>query len=393
MKIVRCPNCFADVKLDLISGQGQCEFCLQVVSEKPVQTVNLVQPQTQPTKKVEQPKVKMPRVSLLEYITLIDDDKKYQIGNALLHGVGIEKNEEEALVFLKTAAKNGHGDAAYQYYMILKDRAETEKDFYEALEVLKVAKKAGHKGAIVEYNKIANESKKLGKDYGIKEEYVSESFASDYTTKFYNALPYCVRFRCNAKDRGSSGSGYILANGYILTNAHVILVGDSNRVYPSIEVMFDNSIDKKSYPVRVVEFDAKKDIAVCAFDKIVPSHIQGEGLEFNAMQELKVGQPVFTIGNPLGRGISFTEGYISKAPEYEPEDKREVVRTNITIYGGNSGGALFNHNNEIVGMISYTECKFGYDNKGTQTIILDAHAMSGAVTAKTIVEYLNSLDL
>ncbi|MBQ7307908.1 MAG: trypsin-like peptidase domain-containing protein [Clostridia bacterium] len=387
MKVIKCPNCYADVTLDPKTNQGRCEFCTQIVSNAPT-----VVPKTiiqAPTKQPEPQKTEM--ISLLDYITLIDDEKKYQIGNALLHGIGVEKNEYEALVFLKTAAQNGHGDAAYQCYIILNEVVETKEEFEDALHYLKIAKNAGHKGAIVEYNRIAQLSKKQGADLGLG--IVTNEVASDYTTKFYNALPYCVRFRCSSPARGSSGSGYILSNGYILTNAHVILVGESKKTYPDITVYFEDSIDTKPYKVKVVEYDSKKDIAVCKFDGVVQSHLNGNGLEFNAIDDLKVGQAVFTIGNPLGRGISFTEGYISKAPVFDNFENREVVRTNITIYGGNSGGALFNQNNEIVGMISYTECKFGYDNKGKETIVLDAHAMSGAVTAKTSVDYLNSLDL
>ena len=91
------------------------------------------------------------------------------------------------------------------------------------------------------------------------------------------------------------------------------------------------------------------------------------------------GQKVYTIGNPLSRGISVSQGVISspRSKESYPSDKVEyVIHTDISFNHGNSGGGLFNMNNEVLGIATF------YPSRARA-------AMGMCVPAKYITEVLN----
>ena len=70
-----------------------------------------------------------------------------------------------------------------------------------------------------------------------------------------------------------------------------------------------------------------------------------------------LGQTTIAIGNPLGSGISATNGIVSVESEYiQYSDFYDVVvrsiRTDAGINGGNSGGGLFNEKGELIGIVN-----------------------------------------
>ncbi len=72
--------------------------------------------------------------------------------------------------------------------------------------------------------------------------------------------------------------------------------------------------------------------------------------------EYYVGQSAFTVGAPNGEGMSVTRGIVSVESEYidlriggEMRSHREL-RMDVPIYGGNSGGGLFNGKGELIGL-------------------------------------------
>lgn len=69
-----------------------------------------------------------------------------------------------------------------------------------------------------------------------------------------------------------------------------------------------------------------------------------------------VGDAAIAIGNPNDGGISVTEGIVSVDNEYIYLDidgtarSYRSIRTDAALYGGNSGGGLFNKNGELIGI-------------------------------------------
>jgi serine protease Do len=72
---------------------------------------------------------------------------------------------------------------------------------------------------------------------------------------------------------------------------------------------------------------------------------------FEDSNNLKVGEPVLAIGNPLGVGGSVTQGIVSALNRdigLSPFD--EFIQTDAAINHGNSGGPLFDLQGRVIGM-------------------------------------------
>ena len=89
--------------------------------------------------------------------------------------------------------------------------------------------------------------------------------------------------------------------------------------------------------------------------------------------EVQVGEKVFAIGNPDGAGIAATEGIISVESEYIQMSSTDgsstvvqyrVMRTDAAINSGNSGGALFNTQGDLIGITNAKNASSLVDNMG-----------------------------
>src|SRR5690606_20743251 len=86
-------------------------------------------------------------------------------------------------------------------------------------------------------------------------------------------------------------------------------------------------------------------------------------IEMGSSENVKVGEPVIAIGNPLGHMFagSVTQGIISGKQRTIPQDfnqdgrpdwQAEVLQTDAAINPGNSGGALINIQGQLIGINS-----------------------------------------
>jgi Do/DeqQ family serine protease len=138
------------------------------------------------------------------------------------------------------------------------------------------------------------------------------------------------------------GSGVIVnADGTILTNNHVVEGSDKIKV---------DLTDKRSFDAKIIGTDKASDLAVL---KIV-----GKDLPVAAMgdsNQVRVGDVVLAIGNPLGLQQTVTAGIISakgRATGLSDGSFEDFIQTDAPINRGNSGGALINTNGELIGINS-----------------------------------------
>ncbi|AXI08003.1 serine protease [Oceanobacillus zhaokaii] len=155
-------------------------------------------------------------------------------------------------------------------------------------------------------------------------------------------------------EEAGTGSGIIYKkeNGkaYIVTNQHVV---DGAQ---QVEVVLneDERLDAK-----VLGGDSLTDLAVLEVDGATIDTVASIG----SSDDLKVGETVLAIGNPLGIDFanSVTKGIISGLNrsvsvdtngDSQPDWVTEVLQTDAAINPGNSGGALVNGNGEVIGINS-----------------------------------------
>lgn len=145
--------------------------------------------------------------------------------------------------------------------------------------------------------------------------------------------------------RQGTGSGVIIDNeGHILTNNHV--VADATRLVVRL-------VDGREYTARVIGGDVSTDIAVIKIDP--PS---GESLptaELGRSADLRVGDWVLALGNPLGLSFTVTAGIVSAKGRQITNGGltlESFIQTDAVINPGNSGGPLIDLLGRVVGVNS-----------------------------------------
>ena len=147
--------------------------------------------------------------------------------------------------------------------------------------------------------------------------------------------------------RTATGSGVIIdADGYIVTNNHVVEGADELTVTLS---------DNKEYSARIIGTDRSTDLALIKIDgKNLPA------ISIANSDDLKVGEWVLAVGNPLGLNNTVTAGIVSaKARSLGANGVESFIQTDAAITAGNSGGALVNTSGQLVGINAMLKSQTG----------------------------------
>ena len=166
-------------------------------------------------------------------------------------------------------------------------------------------------------------------------------FGDQFRQDFYP--PYSNKQRSQkSPTKVGSGSGVIISeDGYIITNNHVIDNSDD------IEITLH---DNRTYKALVVGTDPSTDLALL---KVKADDLPT--VPFMNSDQVKIGQWVMAVGNPMGLNSTVTAGIISAKGRNINilKDKYAVenfIQTDAAINPGNSGGALVNLDGGLVGI-------------------------------------------
>ncbi len=151
----------------------------------------------------------------------------------------------------------------------------------------------------------------------------------------------------------SSGSGFLVTrDGYILTNNHVVEGAD--RVSVTMK-------DRRVFPARIIGRDPSTDVAVLK--------IEGRNftpVTFGDDEQVRIGEWVLALGNPLGLDFTVTAGIVSakgrNLPGLNPDAYAitDFIQTDAAINPGNSGGPLVNSKGEVIGINSAIASQTGF---------------------------------
>ncbi len=138
--------------------------------------------------------------------------------------------------------------------------------------------------------------------------------------------------------RGAGAGVVWRAGGYIVTNHHVVAGGKPHVSLP----------DGSQLPARLVAQDPEIDLALLQVDKpnLPPVPVADS-------RRLRVGQVVLAVGHPWGQRGFVTGGIISslgEAPTRGPRRSVPIIRSDVTLAPGNSGGPLANATGGVIGI-------------------------------------------
>jgi len=138
------------------------------------------------------------------------------------------------------------------------------------------------------------------------------------------------------------GTGFFIsADGYVLTNNHLVEKDKTTRVTVT-------TLGGKDYDAKIVGTDPRTDLALLK--------VEAKGVPFAELGEsgqVKVGEWVLAIGNPLGMEHTVTAGIVSyKGRSIDTQSYQDFIQTDAAINRGNSGGPLINMRGEVIGINS-----------------------------------------
>ena len=142
------------------------------------------------------------------------------------------------------------------------------------------------------------------------------------------------------------GSGFILnEDGYCVTNYHVV-----ERETRIAVVIFQRTekelVRRRIDKVRIVALNPFLDLALLHIPK--QPELKFSHVYLAKSDQLRAGDPVFAIGNPLGLERSVSQGIVSM--RNRNFQGLTFLQTTTEINPGNSGGPLFNLRGEVVGV-------------------------------------------
>lgn len=180
---------------------------------------------------------------------------------------------------------------------------------------------------------------------------ISSTFEVTYSnTNSISPWGWGFQSQPETREMVGTGTGIVMTeDGYIVTNAHVVYTDEYNAgEAKEVSVLFS---DEKEYDAKIIAFDVETDLAVLKIDAsgFTPA-------TFGNSDELRVGEIVIAVGNPLGFELfgSVTSGIVSALNRQISinEKNMTLIQTDAAINSGNSGGPLLNSCGQVIGINS-----------------------------------------
>lgn len=174
--------------------------------------------------------------------------------------------------------------------------------------------------------------------------------AERYTAAAFHLAGYTQRIEWEIDMPMVDASGFFIsADGLAVTNYHAI----EDIIYATVTLSTG-----ESYPVqRVLYYDPDADIAVIQVSKTsrsghVTSAFAHLDIAPSGTRDVRPGDPVYTLSDPLGMGLAVTSGIISATDRTVERYTVPCLMNTADISQGSSGGALLNALGQVIGVTS-----------------------------------------
>ena len=158
-----------------------------------------------------------------------------------------------------------------------------------------------------------------------------------------------------------TASGFFILDSKTLVTCHHVIEG----AY-LIEAVCENGTS--TFCEDVIAYDRQRDLAVLSCKETV----NASPLALAESDMVSQGEDIFVIGSPLGLQNSISEGIVSALrSDYDTD----ILQITAAISPGSSGGAVFNANGEVIGIVAST--------------LIDGQNLNLAIASNEVKELLN----
>lgn len=170
------------------------------------------------------------------------------------------------------------------------------------------------------------------------------------TAAVFSLDNYAQQIEVDAQMPSANASGFFIsADGLAVTNYHSI----DGAIYATATLSTG-----EVYPIeRVVYYDPSMDIAVIQVSKTSLDHCTTSAFAYldiapSGTGDVRPGDTVHTISNPLGLGLAISTGIISATNRQVEGYALPCLMSTADISQGSSGGALLNALGQVIGITS-----------------------------------------
>ena len=223
------------------------------------------------------------------------------------------------------------------YFILIKseEMADDLKGVEEKLDERMILNKAETQAQVDALTDVITSVSDVQIDLGEQLSEVKAKASSDFSGIIEDVIAGVVTIKTDV----SQGSGFFISDdGYVVTNAHVLYGAKLANVHTS---------DGGSYSSVLVGYDDDMDLALL---KISGSF---DELDFGDSGDVKIGEKVIAIGNPLGLSFTATEGIISAKNRQGINNLPYYFQTDVSLNPGNSGGPLIDTAGEVIGVNNF----------------------------------------
>ena len=206
-----------------------------------------------------------------------------------------------------------------------------------------------------------------------------DAYSTIVTSVAEKVLPAVASLRIGRAGRGWGGAGsgvVITPDGFLVTSAHVVAQAGAASA---------SFLDGSEFEVDTVGADPLSDLAVAR-----ARAARLEPVRIGNADQLRVGQLVVAVGNPMGFSGSVTSGVVSglgrSLATADGNGHRrfieDVIQTDAALNPGNSGGALADSRARLIGVntaVAGMGLGLAVPMNGTTQAILAALMRSGRV--------------
>ncbi|MFH1787323.1 MAG: trypsin-like peptidase domain-containing protein [archaeon] len=175
----------------------------------------------------------------------------------------------------------------------------------------------------------------LDKSLNLEIDELKATAGDDFSGIAKEAVKSVVTIRTNV----GQGTGFIITEeGYIVTNAHVLSGGIKINAI---------TYEQETKNAEFIGYDGNLDIALL---KISGNY---QELELANSDQIRIGEKVIAIGNPLGLQFSISEGIVSAVNRPGINEIKAYIQTDAALNPGNSGGPLINKQGKVIGINNF----------------------------------------